>query len=413
MKPASKHISFYNESEKSEKPKAYLKPWKVMIVDDDDDVHALTRMVFRNLSFENKHLAFISAYSGKECEEMLLDHPDTAMILIDVVMEDHEAGLRTVKRIRNYLRNSMVRIIVRTGQPGHAPEENVIVDYDINDYVSKTEPFSRLLTAVITSLRSYRDLKLRKEVGLAAAMEDNLFPQSFPKYESYDFSARTQMAGQAGGDLFDIQPLDKHRSLIAIGDVSGKGLPAALYVTAVLSIIRTQIECYLDNGISDQIQPAQLMTILNRLLRKVMQKGKFVSMFICLFDSQKHELSYCCAGHCPGVVIHNDNQKEIFSTHGIVCGLCDTQFEDQIEQKTLKIQPGDYIMLCTDGMAEAENIHGKMYGEDRYYEMLTLINSPTSAENAISHIWGDVNQYMSGTEASDDRTMICLRRLEA
>ena len=133
--------------------------WKVIVADDDEEVHALTRLVLGGYSFEGRGLRFLDAYSGRETVDLLRQHPDTALVLLDVVMETETAGLDTVRAIREDLDNHTVRIVLRTGQPGQAPE-NVVVDrYDINDYKSKTElTAQKLYTTVTASLRSYRDL---------------------------------------------------------------------------------------------------------------------------------------------------------------------------------------------------------------------------------------------------------------
>jgi response regulator RpfG family c-di-GMP phosphodiesterase len=131
----------------------------VLVVDDDQDIHILTKLVLRGYEFEGKCLNLISAFSGVEARKMLEEHDDIALILLDVVMEDHNTGLELTKYIREELHNNMVRIILRTGQPGWAPEKDVVMQYDINDYKTKTELTSgKLHTAITSSLRSYRDL---------------------------------------------------------------------------------------------------------------------------------------------------------------------------------------------------------------------------------------------------------------
>lgn len=136
-----------------------LSPWKVLVVDDDIEVHEATILACGNFTFENRSLDLMSAYSGAEARTILRDNPDIALLLLDVVMESSQAGLDLVKYIRKQLNNQMIRIVLRTGQPGEAPELAVIMDYDINDYRLKVNlTRQRLLTTVITTLRSYRDL---------------------------------------------------------------------------------------------------------------------------------------------------------------------------------------------------------------------------------------------------------------
>ncbi len=134
--------------------------WKVLIADDDDAVHTMTEFVLSSFQFQNKKLEFYHSYSGKETIEMLKKNEDIAVILLDVVMEDESAGLEVVKKIRDELKNSSIRIILRTGQPGFAPESRVIIEYDINDYKEKTELNSlKLHTVMAASLRSYSLIK--------------------------------------------------------------------------------------------------------------------------------------------------------------------------------------------------------------------------------------------------------------
>lgn len=154
------------------------KKWKILIVDDEADVHDVTRMTLRRLRFDGRGLEFISAYSATEAKAILQASPDIAVMLLDVVMEQEDAGLTVVHYVRKELSNSMVRIILRTGHPGQAPEENVTIDYDINDYREKTElTTQRLLTAVITALRSYRDLSLIDDLNqeIEATQKELLF----------------------------------------------------------------------------------------------------------------------------------------------------------------------------------------------------------------------------------------------
>lgn len=116
-----------------------VRKWKVAVIDDDRAVHEGTRFALSDYSLNGQTLDILSAYSAAEGRELMRAHPDIAAVLLDVIMETDEAGLDLVEFIRNDLRNETVRVILRTGQPGQAPERRVIVDYDINDYKAKTE----------------------------------------------------------------------------------------------------------------------------------------------------------------------------------------------------------------------------------------------------------------------------------
>jgi response regulator RpfG family c-di-GMP phosphodiesterase len=136
-----------------------VETWKIIISDDDKQVHQVTKLALRDFTFVDRKLEFISAYTADETIEAITKHPDCAILLQDVVMETDDAGLKVIKHIREVLKNNSVRIILRTGQPGQAPEGKIIVEYDINDYKEKTElTLQKLFTLMHSSLRSYRDI---------------------------------------------------------------------------------------------------------------------------------------------------------------------------------------------------------------------------------------------------------------
>ncbi len=133
--------------------------WTVLIVDDEEEVHHVTRLVLRGFSYKGKGLQCRSAYSAVEAMQEMRETPDIAVVLLDVVMEENDSGLKVVRFIREELRNKLMRIILRTGQPGQAPEEKVIVEYDINDYKEKTEiTAQKLFTVMVSALRTYNDM---------------------------------------------------------------------------------------------------------------------------------------------------------------------------------------------------------------------------------------------------------------
>ncbi len=133
--------------------------WQILICDDDRSVHTVTKLALETFKFAGKELEIISAFSGAEGIKIIAQNPDIAVILQDVIMETNDAGLQAVQYIREVLQNQLVRIILRTGQPGDSPESSVILNYDINDYKSKTElTEQKLFTALISSLRAYSSI---------------------------------------------------------------------------------------------------------------------------------------------------------------------------------------------------------------------------------------------------------------
>jgi response regulator RpfG family c-di-GMP phosphodiesterase len=151
---------FYLEKEgEGAKSTSTEEKWKIMIVDDDKSVHEITLLSLRDFIYDDKGLEFLHAYSGEAAKELIDQHPDTALILLDVVMETDDAGLLMAKYIRETAKNQSVRIVLRTGQAGQAPEKEVILNYDINDYKEKSElTIQKLYTTVISSLRSYKHI---------------------------------------------------------------------------------------------------------------------------------------------------------------------------------------------------------------------------------------------------------------
>jgi signal transduction histidine kinase/DNA-binding NarL/FixJ family response regulator len=154
----------------AQRPPEQIRRWKIAIIDDDHAVHDGTRFALSDYRLNGQGLEILSAYSAADGRQLMRSHPDVAVVLLDVIMETDTAGLDLVEFIREDLKNETVRIILRTGQPGQAPERRVIVDYDINDYKAKTElTADKLFTALTAALRSY--LQLQRMVETRRGLE--------------------------------------------------------------------------------------------------------------------------------------------------------------------------------------------------------------------------------------------------
>lgn len=176
--------------------------WKILIVDDEPEVHAVTKLALGDFEFQGKKLEFVSVHSGAEAKQAFHDHDDIAVVLLDVVMETDDAGLLVAKYIREEADNHFTRIILRTGQPGQAPEKEVIVNYDINDYKSKTElTAQKLFTVIIATLRSYRDIVAIEEnrKGLEKIIEASANLFSIHSLEHFISGVIQQLASLIGG----------------------------------------------------------------------------------------------------------------------------------------------------------------------------------------------------------------------
>ena len=175
--------------------------WKVLIVDDEPEVHQVTRLVLGGFRFDNRPLELLSAHTARAARDLLREHSDIAVMLLDVVMESDVAGLELVRFTRLELPNPWVRIVLRTGQPGQAPEQEVISNYDINDYKEKTElTAQKLATTMFAALRAYRDIMIIEANKRGLERVINASAYVFSRQQSHEFASAVldQLASLAG-----------------------------------------------------------------------------------------------------------------------------------------------------------------------------------------------------------------------
>ena len=183
-------------------------PWIILIVDDEPEVHDVTRLVLRNFRFAERPLQFLHAHDSATAEQILASNPDIAVMLLDVVMESDQAGLDLVRTVREKLGNHFVRIVLRTGQPGQAPEHSVISTYDINDYKEKTElTAQKLATTLFTALRAYRDMRTieahRQGLERVIRASAHIFSQEYSHhFASAVLDQLTEIVGVERGALY-------------------------------------------------------------------------------------------------------------------------------------------------------------------------------------------------------------------
>lgn len=247
--------------------------WKIIIVDDAPEIHQLTRMVLSDFEFDGKCLEFLSAYSEDEAFQVIRDNPDMAIILLDVVMDQDDSGLKIVKYIREELKYHAVRIILRTGQPGQAPERMVITNYDINDYKEKTElTTQKLFTTVMAALRSFRDIMVieNNKIGLEKIIKSSaaLFePQSMGNFASGVLTQLTSI-------------LNLHKNALHCNSFAVTKGPEQIYVLAA-----TGDYSYRDSeNIQDVVPPHVLMSIQDTFREK--RSEFFDDHFCCYFQSK-------------------------------------------------------------------------------------------------------------------------------
>jgi|GEM_PF-3541638 len=203
--------------------------WKLLIVDDEPDIHNVTRLALHDFSFMGKSVSMLSAHSAQEAKQVMETEDDIALILLDVVMETDHAGLDFARWLRDSAANETTRIILRTGQPGQAPERQVVLAYDINDYKAKSELTSeRLFASVVTALRGYHELKendqLRAEL-LTRLAEQNEASQALIQILPFPV-VEVDVLGQVSGVNGPMASLCGATDILAlIGMLASEALP--------------------------------------------------------------------------------------------------------------------------------------------------------------------------------------------
>ncbi|MBF0119608.1 MAG: DUF3369 domain-containing protein [Desulfobacterales bacterium] len=248
------------ESEKKER----IGYWKILIVDDEEEIHKITVMILSELIFEKRELSFLHAYSGDEAKKIMQKHSDISVILLDVVMESDEAGLDVARYIREELKNKFVRIILRTGQPGKAPEKKVIIEYDINDYKAKPELTSeRLYTTLIASLRSYRDLRIieKNRIGLEKIVDSSARIFEMQSLRQFAYGVLTQ--------LISILKLDESSLYLKAGGFTALAEENDFTILAATGDLENTVGKHTKQMLPDNIQ--------NLLIQAVMEKRSFFS----------------------------------------------------------------------------------------------------------------------------------------
>lgn len=248
--------------------------WKVIIVDDEKEVHQLTTMVLSDFAFDGKRIQFYSAYSEAEARTLIEEHADTAVILLDVVMDEDDTGLKLVKYIREDLGRTSVRIILRTGQPGQAPERVVIANYDINDYKEKTELTSqKLYTTMMAALRSFRDIMVieNNKVGLEKIINSSA--------DLFELKSMRKFASGVLTQLTSILNLNKN-ALHCNSFAAAKGGQEEIYILAASGDYS-----FNDNEKIENVVPAHVYHCIEQTFRNKTSEFQD-SYFTCYFRSK-------------------------------------------------------------------------------------------------------------------------------
>ncbi|MDX9880991.1 MAG: SpoIIE family protein phosphatase [Prolixibacteraceae bacterium] len=238
------------------------------------------------------------------------------------------------------------------------------------------------------------ELRIAKEIQMG--MIPHIFPP-FPNLPEIDLFASLESAKEVGGDLYDFFLIDEYRLCFAIGDVSGKGIPASLFMAVTRTLLRS---------VADKTKnTAEIVSSINKTLSFNNESNMFVTFFLGILDIRNGELKYCNAGHNPPVLIRNRTDANYFKiTKAIPVGLFD---DFAYTEESIFVEAGDQVFLYTDGLTEAEDVNHRLFGEDRLLEVLRK-NAVSSPKLLIGETIADVSRHVNGYVQSDDLTMMSI-----
>jgi serine phosphatase RsbU (regulator of sigma subunit) len=251
--------------------------------------------------------------------------------------------------------------------------------------------------------RLEEERRLKEELNAAKVVQQRLLPAQMPHYHGLDVAAICVPAFEVGGDYYDFFSLDEHRMGVLIGDVSGKGMSAAFYITLAKGVIVSQVQ--------REPSPAEVLARVNALLFEMMERGKFISLIYGVYDLRTNEFTYAQAGHNPLLLRRaQTGAVEKAPAKGLALGLDRGEiFTKAVKNITLGLRPGDEIVLYTDGVPEAMSEFGREFGEDTLSRVVE--EQAASAEDRMQNILTSVRHHMGRARQHDDITIVVVRAI--
>ena len=247
-------------------------------------------------------------------------------------------------------------------------------------------------------------VRLQKELEIAHRVQLGLLPKTNPNVAGFDIAGVCMPALEVGGDYFDFVDLHEGNLGIAVGDVSGKGIPAAIYMTLTKGILQSHA--------GEDPSPKHVLSKVNNLMYRTIERNWYVSMFYAVLDSRRRLLRFARAGHNPGIVFRTgESQARLLQTAGIGLGLdAGEKFNRTLVEGELQMSPGDTLVLYTDGFTEAMNRDTEEFGEERFFELLQRHKHSTASE-LVNHIFNAVKEFAGDHPQHDDMTLVVLKTL--
>lgn len=380
---------------------------KILVVDDEPDLQLLMKQKFRR-KIRNEEYAFVFAEDGLQALEALQEHHDIYLILSDINMPNMD-GLTLLSEIQKLNRRELKTIMVSA----YGDMENIrsAMNGGAYDFVTKPIDFNDLETTIektVAEIDLYLESMaaklrldaLRFDLDMASRIQQKLLRKDFPVYTNdsrFEIYAKMIAAKYVGGDFYGFFKYDDDHLAFYIGDVSGKGMPAAIYMAVCQTMLK---------AIGSQIlSPAEVITKVNRMLIPESDITTFVTVFYGMLNVATGELTYCNGGHnLPYLQQEDGSVTEMEDVGGLLLGKFDGM---PYAEKTIQLKPGDRVLTFTDGVTEAENTDNDMYDETGLEAFLEK-NTGTGTEQLVNNLFAEVEAFAGEAPQSDDITVLAV-----
>ena len=378
-----------------------------MVVDDEVDLEPLIRQKFRKEIREGVY-DFVFAHNGLEALAKLLEMPEIRLILSDINMPEMD-GLTLLTKLKE-LKNPALKTVIVSAY-GDMENIRTAMNRGAFDFVTKPISFDDLeitinktieeISAIWQSQQEHDQLiSIQQDLQTAREIQQAILPKVFPPFPGRtDFSIYASMtaAKEVGGDFFDFFMIDQERLAFVIGDVSGKGVPASIFMAVSRTLIRA-------TGLKG-ISTSECMNYVNRLLCNESVSCMFVTVFYGILNTSTGELEYVNAGHNPPYVVSDGKLTKVAMTGGTILGWMD---DFEYRSSTIRLNPGELLFLYTDGVTEAFNTSDEQYGEARLEQYLASHHQGDISDIVVGSI-SEVTMYSTGMAQSDDITLLAVR----
>ncbi len=383
-------------------------PEKILVVDDEADVEILFNQKFRKQIKEGV-LELIYARNGFEALLKLEEHPDIDIILTDINMPEMD-GLTLLGELNKITRP--IKTIVISAY-GDMPNIRSAMNKGASDFITKPIDFQDLeitLNKIITQYKSHREAliaksrltTIEKELDIARRIQQGMLPSNTPLFKGefppIELVGTMIPAKEVGGDFYDFFLLDKERLAVIIADVSGKSVPACLFMAVARTVIRTVA--------NKNASTAETLFEANTVLSMDNQSNLFVTVFYGVLNLQTGELTYSSAGHTAPYLLNKSGAKQLEKNQGMALGIIENTFP--YEEKKIILTSGDTLFLYTDGITEAMNASRQLYGDEELQKGLIPLANHQPSE-ILTGVIEEVRTFAGAREQSDDITLLALR----